>query len=149
MGAWNYSLKEDEAVFLKRQNLIIYRVVEIILFFFLFSTKYFFRKDLKFVVTFCDLFYFQFSKTFSHLNTIYACFLAKWLHVPESVRKPILKPKGFILINYITTDLGNQRQKFYLKRYFRVFLLTTVPFYTNTNMQIIYQNKKIITQLTL
>ena len=58
MGAWNYSLKEDEAVFLKRQNLIIYRVVEIIWFFFLFSTKYFFRKDLKFVVTFCDLFYF-------------------------------------------------------------------------------------------
>ena len=54
----NYSLKEDEAVFLKRQNLIISRVAESISFFFLFLTKYFSRKDLKFVVTFCDLFCF-------------------------------------------------------------------------------------------
>lgn len=49
----DFSLKEHEAVFWKRQNLIFSIMAGSIGFSF-FQTKYFYKQDLKFVVTFGD-----------------------------------------------------------------------------------------------
>ena len=47
-----YCLKEHEAVFLKKQNLILSRVAGSIWFVFWFQTTYFYKQDLKFPVIF-------------------------------------------------------------------------------------------------